>query len=107
MKVRLELESQIRDGLVILTPIQLEQTLKNIQVSANCQGLPYAALASKKQFARELVKQVQGLALDLGTSGEDWFRQNLHHQHKPVKQRLRYDGYRVLGLSHAEGQLRE
>lgn len=79
----------------------------NIKSTAQCQGLPYAAMLIDMTSARSFVLQIHNLALDLGTAGDDWTVQDLHHKRKPGTLRLHYGGYRVLGLSQAEGRLQE
>ena len=62
-----------------LTWDHMQRALRQIDSSAACRGIPYAALLSESHPNACFVFQMQGLAYKLGMTAKSWTMQDLYH----------------------------
>eukprot|EP00435_Cladocopium_sp_Y103_P075802 s164_g65.t1 len=85
----------------------MQEALSNLDVSAECRGLPYAALVAKSPSHLEWICLMHKLAFSLGISCGLWTKQDLYHSLKPGRAPQLFGSYRVIGLNSAHGRLQE
>ena len=90
-----------------LTWDHMQRAFRQIDSSAACRRLPYAALLSECHSNVCFVFEMQGLAYKLGMTAKSWSMQDLYHARKPGRNPQHFGSYRVLGLNPCQGRLQE
>lgn len=85
----------------------MKKTLHQLDVAAECRGLPYAALLVQSPMHFQWIWLMHRLAIILGITTGLWTKQDLYHSLKPGRSPQDLQSYRVIGLSSAHGRLQE
>ena len=85
----------------------MKKALHQLDVAAECRGLPYAALLVQSPMHFQWIWLMHRLAIILGITTGLWTKQDLHHSLKPGRSPQDLQSYRVIGLSSAHGRLQE
>ena len=85
----------------------LRLVLKTIKPTAECRGIPYAALLAESEEHFQFVLLMHKFALTFGVTASVWTMQDLYHSLKPNRAPQCYMSYRALGLNSAQGRLQE
>ena len=81
--------------------------LKRIKPTAECRGIPYAALLAEAEEHFQFVLLMHKLALTFGVTASVWTMQDLYHSLKPNRAPQCYMSYRALGLNSAHSACRK
>jgi hypothetical protein len=85
----------------------LRLVLKTIKPTAECRGIPYAALLAESEEHFQFVLLMHKFALTFGVTASVWTMLDLYHSLKPNRAPQCYMSYRALGLNSAQGRLQE
>ena len=107
LSYRLHVEVDKNPDEIGLDKDTLRLVLKRIKPTAECRGIPYAALLAESEEHFQFVLLMHKLALTFGVTASVWTMQDLYHSLKPNRAPQCYMSYRVLGLNSAQGRLQE
>ena len=111
LQLRADMRSKVNADMPLsgtnITPELLQQAYCGIDPSAECRGLPYAALLTPTQAHSDWILSLHMLAYVFALTPDVWTRQNLYHTLKPGRAPNSFMSYRILGLNAAQGRLQE
>ncbi|CAE7837306.1 unnamed protein product [Symbiodinium sp. CCMP2592] len=111
IQVRSAMRTKVNGSLPLaspeISPELLSSALQGIDPSAECRGLPYAALLVPNPAHVSWIHSLHSLMHAFAVSPLAWTKQSLYHSLKPGRPPNSFMSYRVLGLNTAQGRLQE